>query len=74
MEVQTILAHLLGTQLLMAGLFYGAGLRLIEVMRLPVKDIDFAASQITVREGKEDVDRVTLLLQSNQTCFAASPQ
>jgi integron integrase len=64
LEVKTILAHLSGTQLLMASLLYGAGLRLMEVMRLRVKDIDFAANQITVREGKGNIDRVTMLPQS----------
>jgi integron integrase len=64
LEVKTILARLSGTQLLMASLLYGAGLRLMEVMRLRVKDIDFAANQITVREGKGNIDRVTMLPQS----------
>lgn len=63
-EVQTILAHLSGTHLLLASLLYGAGLRLMEAIRLRVKDVDFAANQITVREGKGNVDRVTMLPQS----------
>ena len=48
----------------MASLLYGAGLRLMECVRLRVKDIDFAMSQITVRAGKGDKDRVTVLPQS----------
>jgi len=63
-EVQSILTHLTGTHLLMASLLYGAGLRLMEAIRLRVKDIDFGAGQITVREGKGNVDRVTMLPQS----------
>jgi len=46
---------------LMAGLLYGSGLRLIECVRLRVKDIDFALAQITVRDAKGGKDRVTML-------------
>lgn len=63
-EVQTSFAHLSGTNLLLASLLYGAGLRLMEAIRLRVKDIDFALNQITVREGKGNIDRVTMLPQS----------
>ncbi|MGH8584304.1 MAG: tyrosine-type recombinase/integrase, partial [Gammaproteobacteria bacterium] len=45
----------------MAGILYGPGLRLLECVRLRVKDVDFGYSQITVRNGKGDKDRVTLL-------------
>ncbi len=45
----------------MASLLYGSGLRLMECVRLRVKDVDFARLQITVREGKGDKDRVTML-------------
>ena len=45
----------------MASLLYGSGLRLMECIRLRVKDIDFAQSQIIVREGKGNKDRVTVL-------------
>ena len=60
-EVENILAHLSGTYLLIASLLYGSGLRLMEALRLRVKDIDFAMNQITVREGKGNVDRYTML-------------
>jgi integron integrase len=60
-EVETVLAHLSGTNLLIAGLLYGAGLRLMEALRVRVKDVDFAANQITIREGKGMKDRVTML-------------
>lgn len=45
----------------MASLLYGAGLRLMECLRLRVKDIDFSYSQIIVRDGKGNKDRVTVL-------------
>ena len=47
----------------MATLLYGAGLRLMECIRLRVKDIDFAYNQIVVRDGKGQKDRVTMLPQ-----------
>jgi integron integrase len=60
-EVKQIFAHLHGTPKLMAGLLYGSGLRLMECVRLRVKDIDFALAQITVRDAKGGKDRVTML-------------
>jgi integron integrase len=60
-EVQAVLAQLIGDKWLMASLLYGSGLRLMECVRMRVKDVDFAGSQITVREGKGDKDRVTML-------------
>jgi integron integrase len=63
-EVQMVLAHLSGTNLLLASLLYGSGLRLMEVLRLRVKDIDFSLNQITVHEGKGARDRVTMLPSS----------
>ena len=45
----------------MAGLLYGSGLRLMECVRLRVKDIDFALGQIIVRDGKGGKDRITML-------------
>jgi integron integrase len=45
----------------MASRLYGTGLRLLECLRLRVKDLDFDANQIVVREGKGDKDRVTML-------------
>lgn len=50
-----------GTQQLMAKLLYGSGLRLMECVRLRVKDVDFAQHQIIVRDGKGVEDRVTML-------------
>jgi integron integrase len=45
----------------MAGLLYGAGLRLMECVRLRVKDLDFGYGQVTVRDGKGEKDRRTIL-------------
>jgi integron integrase len=60
-EAQAVLAQLSGVPHLMASLLYGAGLRLMECVRLRVKDVDFAYQQITVRHGKGGQDRVTML-------------
>jgi integron integrase len=60
-ETECLLAALEGKHWLMAGLVYGAGLRLGECVRLRVKDVDFGYSQIVVRSGKGNKDRVTLL-------------
>jgi integron integrase len=60
-EVHKIFAHLHGTTRLMAGLLYGSGLRLMECVRLRVKDADFAYARITVRDTKGGRDRVTML-------------
>ncbi|MGB7538732.1 MAG: integron integrase [Anaerolineales bacterium] len=60
-EVSSLLAHLSGEHLLMAKLLYGGGLRLMEVLRLRVKDIDFGLRQILVRDGKGFKDRITVL-------------
>ncbi|MBK7023794.1 MAG: integron integrase [Sulfuritalea sp.] len=60
-EVGAVLARLDGTTGLMLRLLYGTGMRLMECVRLRVKDVDFAARQITVRDGKGGKDRVTML-------------
>ena len=60
-EVQAVLSHLTGTYALIASLLYGTGMRLMEVMRLRVKDVEFARREIVVREGKGFKDRVTML-------------
>jgi integron integrase len=63
-EVHRVLAQLSGTRRLMAQLLYGSGLRLMECMRLRVKDVDFGQHQIVVRDGKGNRDRVTMLPES----------
>ena len=60
-EVHAILSRLTGMPHLMTSLLYGAGLRLLECVRLRVKDVDFSYHQITVRDGKGAQDRVTML-------------
>ena len=60
-EVRTILLQLDGVTWIMGQLLYGAGLRVMECVRLRVKDLDFGYRQITVRDGKGHKDRVTML-------------
>ena len=60
-EVRRLLAQMDGATALMAQLLYGAGLRLMDCLRLRVKDIDFGYNQIVVRDGKGNKDRVTVL-------------
>lgn len=63
-EAGRILSHTGGTYGLMASLLYGSGLRLMECARLRVKDVDFGYRQITVRDGKGEKDRRTVLPES----------
>jgi site-specific recombinase XerD len=60
-EVRNVFQHLHGTVRLMAGLLYGSGPRLMECVRLRVKDIDFGYARITVRDAKGAKDRVAML-------------
>lgn len=60
-EAAGLLAELSGTYNLIASLLYGSGLRLMEALRLQVKDLDFEYGQITVRDGKGEKDRRTVL-------------
>ena len=60
-EVRGLLEHLEGTSWLLAALMYGSGFRLLEVLRLRLKDLDFRRQQITVRGGKGFKDRNALL-------------
>jgi len=60
-EVQTLLSRLTGTYELMARLLYGSGMRIMECVRLRVKDVDLERREIVVREGKGAKDRVTML-------------
>ncbi len=60
-EVQKILSHLNGTHHLVVSLLYGTGMRILEALRLRVKDIDFARKEILIRDGKGFKDRVTML-------------
>ena len=60
-EVRELLLHTEGTAGLVAHLLYGTGMRLMEALRLRVKDVEFARREVVVREGKGDKDRVTVL-------------
>jgi integron integrase len=63
-EVHAVLDRMEGGYGLMARLLYGTGMRLMECVRLRVKDVDFARGEILVRDGKGAKDRVTMLPQS----------
>ena len=63
-EVRQIFAQLSGTGRLMAELMYGAGLRLSELLRLRVKDVDIERLQLSVRAGKGNKDRLTMVPKS----------
>lgn len=63
-EVGRLLAALDGRQGLIAALLYGTGMRLMECLRLRVKDVDFSRNEITVRAGKGNKDRRTMLPRS----------
>jgi integron integrase len=60
-EVVSVLAQLAGRDALVAGLLYGSGLRLLEALRLRIKDVDLARRQLTIREAKGNKDRVSVL-------------
>lgn len=63
-EVAALLGQLREPFALIAGLLYGSGLRLTEGLRLRIKDVDISIGQITIREGKGNHDRVSVLPQS----------
>ena len=62
-EVGAVLSRMSGVYGLMAQLLYGTGMRLMECVRLRVKDVDFERAEILVRDGKGGKDRVTMLPQ-----------
>lgn len=62
-EVQLVIGQMSGLHQMMAKLLYGSGIRLMECLRLRVKDVDFERHQITVRDTKGNEDRVTMLPQ-----------
>jgi integron integrase len=63
-EVKAVLANLAGDKWLMSSLMYGAGLRLMECLRLRIQDIDFARNEILIRDGKGAKDQITMLPES----------
>jgi integron integrase len=60
-EVRAVLGRLQGVDQLLASLLYGSGLRLLDALRLRVKDVDFGAGELLIREGKGNKDRRTML-------------
>ena len=66
-EVTAVLSKLRGEQQLIGVLMYGTGMRLMECLRLRVKDIDFGLGEVTIREGKGDKDRRTMLPEKVRT-------
>ena len=63
-EVRAVLRELRGLDRLMAELLYGSGLRLMECVRLRVKDVDFDQRQLVIRDAKGAKDRITMLPES----------
>ena len=63
-EIDSVFSNLRETNLLMAKTIYGCGLRLKECLKLRIKDIDFNRNRLTVRAGKGDKDRTTILPES----------
>lgn len=63
-EVRAVLDGMEGVPFLVAGLLYGAGLRLLDGLRLRVQDVDFAAGELLIRDGKGGKDRRTMLPQA----------
>jgi len=70
-EVKLLLSQMSGTHALMARLLYGAGLRLLECLRLRIQDVDFGQRQLFIRDGKGGKDRVSLLPQELATDLQA---
>jgi integron integrase len=69
-EVRRVLAELDGQFQLIAGLLYGSGLRVLEALRLRVKDVESDRGILVVRDGKGSKDRVTVLPDSLRTALA----
>ena len=63
-EANAVIANMKGQHKLIASLLYGSGLRIMEAVRLRVKDIDFSRHEITIRDGKGEKDRLTMLPRS----------
>lgn len=63
-EVRAITRRMQGSERLVVMLLYGSGLRLLEALRMRIKDVDFDQEQVVVRGGKGDKDRITMLPQS----------
>lgn len=73
-EALSVINQMSGSTKLMAQILYGGGLRLMECLRLRVKDIDFGNHQIMVRDGKGEQDRITVLPESLTAALRAQLQ
>jgi len=71
MEAQRVLESLPESWRLMGQVLYGTGMRLMELLRLRVKDVDFERNQIVIRGGKGDKDRITMLPESLKGALGA---
>lgn len=69
-EVVALIAEMSGVPKLMVALLYGTGIRLAELLKLRVKDVDFERNQIIIRDGKGDKDRVVMLPKRLRTALA----
>lgn len=69
-EVRSVLGRMHGVERLVAALLYGSGLRLLEALRLRVKDVDFERREIMVRRGKGAKDRMTILADAQRLPLA----
>jgi integron integrase len=70
-EVGAVLQRLDGTHALIGSLLYGTGMRILEALRLRVKDVDFARHEIVVRDGKGAKDRMAVLPRAIEAPLAA---
>jgi len=68
-EAQAVITHLKSENKLIASLLYGSGLRIMEAVRLRIKDVDFSRGEIIVRDGKGEKDRITMLPNSITTAL-----
>ena len=73
-EARKVIANMDGVHKIMTQIMYGSGLRLMEVMRLRLKDLDFDYKTITVRDGKGEKDRITHMLQRGGLAAACAPE
>jgi integrase len=71
-EVRSLLAQFDGTLWMIYSLIYGCGMRVMECVRLRVKDIDFSYNQIIIRDAKGNKDRVTVLPTKTKGIIADS--
>jgi site-specific recombinase XerD len=72
-EVRELLHNTEGTMWLISSLLYGTGMRLLEALRLPVKEVEFERRKLIVREGQGNMDRVTVLPENLIHSTVAGP-